>query len=116
MITSDHNPMDVEHKKVEYQNAKYGTIGLESLFCTLNNLVDLETLTNSLTIQPKNRFGVTINKIEEGERAELTLFNPEAEYIFSEEDILSTSKNSIFMNKKVNGKVYGIYANKRLII
>jgi len=116
MITSDHNPIDVEHKKVEYQNAKYGTIGLESLFCTLNNLVDLETLTNSLTIQPKNRFGVTINKIEEGERAELTLFNPEAEYIFSEEDILSTSKNSIFMNKKVNGKVYGIYANKRLII
>ncbi|VAW25721.1 Dihydroorotase, partial [hydrothermal vent metagenome] len=30
MITSDHNPIDIEHKKVEYKNAKYGTIGLES--------------------------------------------------------------------------------------
>jgi dihydroorotase len=116
MITSDHNPIDIEHKKVEYQNAKFGTIGLESLFCSLNNILDLETLTNALTIQPKKRFGLNINCIDIGENAEITLFNPEAEYNFSEEDILSTSKNSVFMNKKVNGKVYGIYANKRLIL
>ena len=34
-ITSDHNPIDIEHKKVEFDRAKYGTIGLESLFGSL---------------------------------------------------------------------------------
>jgi dihydroorotase len=33
MITSDHNPMDIEHKKMEFDMAKDGTIGLESAFC-----------------------------------------------------------------------------------
>jgi dihydroorotase-like cyclic amidohydrolase len=32
MITSDHNPMDIEHKKMEFDMAKDGTIGLESAF------------------------------------------------------------------------------------
>src|SRR5690606_24249475 len=38
MVTSDHNPMDVEHKKIEFDHAAYGTIGLESAFGALNTL------------------------------------------------------------------------------
>lgn len=36
IITSDHNPIDIEHKNLEYVGAKFGTIGLESLFGALN--------------------------------------------------------------------------------
>jgi dihydroorotase len=41
MITSDHNPMDIEHKKMEFDMAKDGTIGLESA-CSLMTVLPLE--------------------------------------------------------------------------
>ncbi len=116
MITSDHNPIDVEHKKVEYANAKLGTIGLESLFGTLNKIIDMETLIDCLTTNPRNRFQLESSTINEGEKANLTLFNPDFEYIFTEENIVSTSKNAVFLNKKLNGKVYGIISNKKVVI
>ncbi len=116
MITSDHNPIDVEHKKVEYINAKFGTIGLESLFGAINKKVYLETLITCLTTNPRNRFNIESSSIIEGEKADLTLFNPDHEYIFTKENILSTSKNAVFMNKKLNGKVFGIISKNKINI
>jgi len=49
MITSDHNPIDTEHKKLEFSLSKYGTIGLESLFGAVNTVLDLETTIKCLT-------------------------------------------------------------------
>ncbi len=115
MVTSDHNPIDVEHKKVEYSNAKFGTIGLESLFGALNKVVDLETLIGCLTTKPRERFKVPTYSISEGQQANITLFNPDFEYTFSEQNILSTSKNAIFLHKNLNGKVYGIISNNKMI-
>lgn len=116
MITSDHNPIDIEHKKVEYYYAKFGTIGLESLFGALNKNVDLDVLIASLTTKPRERFNIESISINEGNKVNLTLFNPEYEYIFAENNIISTSKNAVFLNKKMNGKVYGIIANNRVIL
>ena len=116
MITSDHNPIDIEHKKVEYRSAKFGTIGLESLFGALNKIVGLETLITCLTTKPKTRFKIENALIKEGEKAILTLFNPDFEYEFTAESIVSTSKNSIFLNKKMNGKVYGIISNNKITL
>lgn len=116
MITSDHNPIDVDHKKMEYNNAKFGTIGMESLFGSLNQVLPLEILVESISEKPKKRFNIEVNSITVGNKADLTLFTPAAEYIFSDEDILSTSKNSIFLNKKMIGKAYGIIANNQVIL
>jgi dihydroorotase len=116
IITSDHNPLDIEHKKVEYNTAKFGTIGLESLFGALNNVVPLETLITCLTTNPKHRFGVKKTSINEGEKATFTLFNPNFEYKFTLDSILSTSNNAIFLNKKMNGKVYGIISNNKIVL
>ena len=116
IITSDHNPVDIEHKKVEYNNAKFGTIGLESLFGALNKVIDTDVLIASLTTKPRKIFNIEINCIKEGEKADLTLFNPDDAYTFTEAHILSTSKNSIFLNKKLTGKVYGVIANNKTIL
>jgi len=116
MITSDHNPIDIEHKKVEYDNAKYGTIGLESLFGALNKILDTTQLINCLTINPRTRFNIEKVSIKEGEKANLTLFNPEFEYKFGIDNINSTSNNAIFLDKTLNGKVYGIIANNKVIV
>jgi dihydroorotase len=116
VITSDHNPIDIEHKKVEFSEAKDGLIGLESAFGAVNSVLDLEDFICCFTTKPKEIFGIENHSIQEGNIADISLFNPELVTIFSEENILSTSKNSAFINKKLKGKAYGIFANNQLII
>ena len=65
MITSDHNPMDIEHKKVEFSNAKDGTIGLETAFGVLNSVLDLGTIITCLSENPRKRFGLQKISIKE---------------------------------------------------
>lgn len=116
IITSDHNPIDIEHKKVEFSEAKDGVIGLESAFGAINSVLDLEDFINCITIKPKEIFGLENHSIKEGTIADLTLFNPNSDVNFTKEDILSTSKNSPFIDKKLKGNVYGIFANRQLIL
>lgn len=116
MITSDHNPMDVEHKKVEYQNAKFGSIGLETLFGALAGKVRLDVLISCLTSRGRSRFNLKDPSIQEGEVANLTLFNPDHNFKFTTDQIVSKSKNSIFLNKELNGIVYGIIKGESAVL
>jgi len=115
MITSDHNPMDIEHKKMEFDMAKNGTIGLESAFGALLTVLPLETVIEKL-ISGKEIFSIEENVIKEGNKAVLTLFNPEEKWTFGKENILSKSKNSAFLGQSMKGKAYGIYNNNQLIL
>lgn len=115
MITSDHNPIDIENKKLEFSLSLDGTIGLESLFGIVNNVLDIDTIIRALTQNPRQIFGITPTQITEGSTADLTLFTTVGSSIFSEAGILSTSKNSAFLGKELKGKVYGIYANGQLV-
>lgn len=116
IITSDHNPIDIEHKKLEFSEAKDGTIGLESTFGAIHSVLGLEDFIENITNKPKVIFGLENHSIKENNKAEITLFNPESSYTFTKEHILSTSKNSAFLDKKLQGKAYGIYANNQLIL
>lgn len=116
VITSDHNPIDIEHKKVEFSQAKDGVIGLETAFGAINSVLELEDFIDNLTSKPKAIFGLENYTIKEGNKADITLFNPKEEIVFTKQQILSTSKNSPFINKKLKGKVYGVYANNQLIL
>jgi len=115
-ITSDHNPIDIENKKVEFNNAEFGTIGLENLFGSLQTVLETETIIDALTTGPKAVFGIDQETIEEGKPANISLFTDTNETTFALKDILSTSKNSIFLDKKVKGKAYGIYAKGQLVL
>lgn len=116
IITSDHNPIDIEHKKVEFSEAKDGVIGLESAFSAINSVLEISEYIDCITTNPKTIFGIPNLELKEGEKADITLFNPEGETTFLEENILSTSKNSPFLNKILKGKAYGIFANNQLIL
>ena len=115
MITSDHNPIDIEHKKMEFDLAKNGTIGLESAFGSLLTVLPLEVVVSKLT-SGKSLFGIENQIIKEGSKATITLFNPSTESVFTKENILSKSKNSAFIGQPTKGKVYGIVNNKQLIL
>lgn len=115
MITSDHNPIDIEHKKMEFDLAKNGTIGLENAFGSLLTVLPLEVVVSKLT-SGKSLFGIENQIIKEGSKATITLFNPSTESVFTKENILSKSKNSAFIGQPIKGKVYGIVNNKQLIL
>ncbi len=113
-VTSDHDPIDVEHKKIEFDHAMFGSIGLESCFGALNALIGPEDAVRALT-GLKERFGIPAQPISEGSTTSLTLFNPEMNWEFSQNDIMSTSSNAALLGMSLKGKVYGIYSNKKLV-
>jgi dihydroorotase len=115
MVTCDHNPLDIEHKKIEFDFAKFGTIGLETAFGILNTVLSTKKTIELLT-KGRERFGIANNPIQIGKKAELSLFNPNGNSSFELENIKSTSKNSIFLNRAIKGTVYGIIANNKMIL
>lgn len=114
-ITSDHNPIDIEHKKMEFDLAKNGTIGLESAFGALLTVLPLEVVIEKF-LSGKAIFNLDTTEIKEGNKANLTLFNPEEKWTFGKENILSKSKNTAFLGQSMKGKAYGIYNNQKLVL
>jgi len=113
-VTSDHLPIDIEHKKIEFDHAMFGSIGLESLFGSLNSIFDTEKVIEILT-RNKSRFGIESFKIKEGEKACLSLFNPKETYTFTTNNIYSSSKNAALLGRNLKGKAIGIVNNNQLI-
>jgi dihydroorotase len=115
MITSDHNPIDIEHKKMEFDMAKNGTIGLESAFGALMTVLPLETVIAKLT-SGKSIFQIESPTIAEGSKATISLFNPEGSAVFNKTSILSKSKNTAFLGTATKGKAYGIINQGKLTL
>ncbi|MFN3588164.1 MAG: dihydroorotase [Spirosomataceae bacterium] len=109
-VVSDHHPQDEEAKKLEFDQAENGIIGLQTAFSALQTLdkIPLEKIIQLITDSPRRILRQPIPKIEVGELANLTLFEPESTYVFTEEQILSKSKNSPYLGQILKGKVLGI--------
>ena len=105
-LTSMHEPFDIDNKKVVFDNASSGTVALESTFGLMSSKFTLEKTIDILT-RKKIIFEVDDYPIEIGAPANLSLFNPDKNYEFSEDHILSTSKNCAFLGSKLKGIVYG---------
>ena len=114
-VTSDHTPLNIELKHVEFDNADFGTIGLESIFGMLNELFNMEE-TIALLTKGRSVFGMTEPQLEVGQEANLSLFTTDDTYEFSQDQIFSSSKNSIAIGKQMKGKVVGAIANNQLVL
>lgn len=115
-ITSDHRPQDIESKDIEFDYASNGMIGLESAFGLINTnkgKIKLETIINALTTNPRSILKLEQPIIAEGEPANITLFDPEADWIFEKKNIRSKSANTPFIGTKFKGKVIGIINKKQ---
>lgn len=115
-ITSDHDPIDIENKKIEFSNAMDGSIGLESLFISLLPILDVEVIIEKITAAPSTVFQLENTTLKVGEKANLSMFTTKGTGTFTIEDIISSSKNSAYLNKPTQGKVYGTYNNSILTL
>lgn len=114
-IVSDHNPHDEEAKNLEFDLADFGIIGLETAFASVNTYggLPIENLIEKLTVNPRKLLRMSQVEIAEGSIANLTVFNPDLEWEFTEKDIRSKSKNTPFVGKKLKGRAVAVL-NKNL--
>jgi dihydroorotase len=116
-IASHHQPQDWDHKVCEFEYAKNGMEGLESVFgaaviCGVSPEIFVKMQTENI----RTIFNLPIPSIAEGENANLTFFIPVEEYLFEEKDIFSKCKNNAFVGKKLKGKVIGIINQDKLFL
>ena len=120
VICSDHSPENIENKKIEFDNAAFGIIGLETLFGLLGKYLSdkltKEEIIEKISSNPRKIALKEILKIEEGEKANITLFDPELEWEFNKKDIKSKSINTPFIGEKLKGKALAIYNNNQFFV
>ena len=116
-ICTDHIPEDIEHKKVEFDNAEFGMIGLQTAFslaCQLEKEIGLEGVIEKMAINPRKLLGLEIPEINIEKAANLCLFNSTTEWTLEETNIVSKSKNTPFIGKTLKGKIIGVLNNGKL--
>ena len=114
-ITSDHNPIEIENKKMEFDLSKEGTIGLESAFGSLQTVLPLEKIIEKLTFG-KIILNIANHIVAEKNKVSISLFTVTENWIFGKEHILSKSKNSAFFGLPMKGKVIGIFNQGKFIL
>lgn len=115
-ICSDHAPEDEESKICELDYAANGIVNLETCFAAANtalkNHLSITELVDKLAIQPRNILKIEIPTIQEGQKAELTAFDPDKTWTFEAKDIQSKSKNTPFVGFQFTGKVLSTFVAK----
>ncbi|GJM29983.1 MAG: dihydroorotase [Cyclobacteriaceae bacterium] len=114
VIVSDHRPEDEEGKKLEFDLASFGILGLQELGAMLQQIatiVDIEVLLACITYKPRELLGIKIPKIEVGSEAILTLYDPKRSWQYNQATNRSKSRNSPFYGKELTGKAVGVFSN-----
>jgi dihydroorotase len=109
-IASDHAPHSIEEKDVEFDAASFGMVGLETtLGLVITELVNTGILSwkeaiAKLTLNPAKILNLSLGKIKVGGSANLTVIDPELEWIVDSSKFHSKSKNTPFEGRKLKGK------------
>lgn len=117
VIASGHNPKHLDEKKVEFENADFGMSALDSAFSVARKatekVLSIEELINKIAVNPRKLLQNEVLSIQKGEKANLCIFNPDEEFIFTEDNVKSKSKSTPFLNMKLKGKVVAVFNNKK---
>ncbi|KAJ56133.1 dihydroorotase [Actibacterium mucosum KCTC 23349] len=110
VVCSMHTPQDEESKRLPFEEAASGAVGLETLLPAAMRLVhsgqiDLPTLWRALSLNPAKRLGLAGGRLTAGSPADLVLFDPDAPFVLDRFKLNSKSKNTPFDGARMQGKV-----------
>ncbi|MEK7601414.1 MAG: dihydroorotase [Patescibacteria group bacterium] len=114
-FTTDHAPHIEPEKLKAFQDAAFGTVGLETSFAVMNTYlvkpkhISLKQGIEKMTSSPARIIGINKGHLSKGADADIAIFDTEKEWVVDEKKFLSKGKNSAFIGKKLRGKaVYTI--------
>jgi dihydroorotase len=110
VISSMHTPQDEESKRLPFEEAASGAVGLETLLPAALRLVhagalDLPRVFRALSFNPARRLGLEGGRLADGAPADLVLFDPDAPFVLDRFTLRSKSKNTPFDGARLQGKV-----------
>ncbi len=110
VISSMHTPQDEESKRLPFEEAASGAIGLETLLPAAMRLVhgglmDMATLWRAMSLNPAKRLGLPGGRLTVGAPADLVLFDPDAPFVLDRAKLHSKSLNTPFDGMRMQGKV-----------
>jgi dihydroorotase len=123
IIATDHAPHTANEKLCEFSKAPFGISGFETALGSLMKLVHngdiyINLLISKLTAAPANIIGNRFGKLgtlEEGAMADITIFDPDAEWTVSIKDFYSKGKNTPLNGEKLKGKVMATIFNGKVV-
>lgn len=116
-IATHHQPQEWDSKTCEFEYADFGMIGLETAFGVAGSLgINATQWVQLCSINPRKIFGLPEGLLEEGQPADLTIFNEHVTFQFQKQLIRSKSANSPFIGQELKGKVIGIINKDKLFL
>lgn len=118
-ITSHHFPQNWDNKTCEFEYAKNGMEGLESVMgavLTALPQLPIERFVSLFSANARKIFGLEKNAINLNREASLSLYVPNESSMFTKEHIKSSCTNNAFIGKRLQGKVIGTIRGKRLFL
>lgn len=110
-IASDHAPHTENEKDIEFERAEFGVIGLQTGLTAAitdligNDLLDWSKLVAKMALNPSRILGINKGTLSAGADADIIVVDPGKEWIVKKENLLSKSKNSSFIGRKLKGWV-----------
>ncbi len=121
-ICTDHAPHSVDEKEAEFIYAPNGIIGLETAFAIScmrllhPGHLSLDDMLERLITAPREITNLTVPDFNEGSEARFTIFDPEAEWTFTADEVRSRSRNSPYLDRKLKGRALGIFNKGKLVL
>jgi len=120
IICSMHTPQDEESKRLPFEAAAAGAVGLETLLPAALRLVhsgdlSLPQLFRALSLNPARRFGLPGGRLAVGAPADLVLFDPDTPFVLDRETLQSKAKNTPFDGQRMQGRVFGTWVGGRRV-
>ena len=110
VIGSQHTPADEEEKRLPFEEATPGAVGLETLLPAAMRLyhagvVTLPQLFRAMAYNPATRLGLPQGRLSVGAPADLVLFDPDAPFLMDRFRLRSKSRNTPFDGQRMEGRV-----------
>lgn len=120
MIGSFHTPADEESKRLPFEDAASGAVGLETILPAAMRLYHAGQLTmpqlfRALSLNPARRLGLDQGRANEGAAADLVLFDPDVPFVMNRFLLKSKSKNTPFDGARMEGKVLATFVAGRQV-